>query len=43
MPDYSARLRAAQQRMAEHGVDLLFLPRCERAIPARPPTQPRAR
>src|SRR5262245_45643529 len=27
MPDYSARLRAAQQRMAEQGVDLLFLPR----------------
>jgi Xaa-Pro dipeptidase len=27
MPDYSARLRAAQQRMAEQGIDLLFLPR----------------
>jgi Xaa-Pro dipeptidase len=27
MPDYSARLRAAQQCMAEDGVELLFLPR----------------
>ena len=27
MPDYSARLDAARQRMAEQGVDLLFLPR----------------
>src|SRR5690349_6093971 len=27
MPDYSARLRAAQQRMVDQGVDLLFLPR----------------
>jgi len=27
MPDYSARLRAVQQKLAEHSVDLLFLQR----------------
>ena len=27
MPDYSARLRAVQQRLAEQGIDLLFLQR----------------
>ena len=27
MPDYSARRRAAQQRLADQGIDLLFLPR----------------